>query len=156
MVQLLHQPLDNATRVPIFELFLSLCLAHALNSSGFLQQVRQLATLGLQIRVPTNVLVVDENIRDGALLGDFLERVLDRCSVICFFDSCQPPRYHMSHYISRIRRSQDRAGWQRTDLIQLDDVGLRAQLAQQLLGGFAVWAPGFTEDGSGIVSMGCL
>ena len=59
-------------------------LLQALNSSGLLQQVRQLAALSLQIRVPADMLVVDEDVRDGALVGDFLQRILDGRSIIWY------------------------------------------------------------------------
>ena len=84
VVQLSGNNRQRILPVATFELFKPPLFVHALSSSRLLQQLRKLATLGLQIRVPTNVLVVDEDIRDGALLGHFLERVLDRCSVICF------------------------------------------------------------------------
>ena len=35
----------------------------------------------------------------------------------------------------------------RTDLVELDEVGFGAQLAQEGFGCFAVWAVGFGEDG---------
>ena len=40
----------------------------------------------------------------------------------------------------------------RTNLIELDDVWFRVQLAQECLRGFAVGAPGFAEDGWGCVN----
>lgn len=47
-----------------------------------LQQRRQLALLRLQVRVATNVLLVDEDVRDGSLVGDLLQSVLNRRAVV--------------------------------------------------------------------------
>ena len=47
-----------------------------------LQQLWQLGSLGLQVRVPANVVLADEDIWHGALLGHALERILDGCTII--------------------------------------------------------------------------
>jgi hypothetical protein len=54
-----------------------------LDGVGLLEQIRQLALLGLQVRVPPDVLLIDEDVGDTALVRDFLEGVLDRGAVIC-------------------------------------------------------------------------
>ena len=52
-----------------------------LDGVGLLEQVWKLALLRLEVTVAANVLLVDENIWYGALLGHLLERILD-CSAI--------------------------------------------------------------------------
>jgi len=47
-----------------------------------LQHLRQLALLALQIRIPANMLLGDEDVGHGALVRHLLERVLDRCTVV--------------------------------------------------------------------------
>ena len=47
------------------------------------KQGRQLALLRLQVGVASNVLLVDEDVGDGALVGHVLKGVLDRCTIIC-------------------------------------------------------------------------
>ena len=47
-----------------------------------LEQVRKLIPLLLQVRIATDVLLVDEDVRYRALLCHLLERVLDGLSVI--------------------------------------------------------------------------
>ena len=55
-----------------------------LQSTSSLQQPLQLRTLlALQVRVTTNVLLANEDVGDGALVGDFLEGVLEVGSVGC-------------------------------------------------------------------------
>lgn len=54
-----------------------------LDSVRILQQLRQLATLSLQIRVPANMLMVDEDVRHRALGRHLLEGILDSCAIIC-------------------------------------------------------------------------
>ena len=56
--------------------------ADPLDSSSFLQKLRQLVFLSLKIRIPTDMLVVDEDIGYGALVGYLLEGILDGCSII--------------------------------------------------------------------------
>lgn len=53
-----------------------------LDRASILQHLRQLALLALQLRVAANVLVVDEYVRDRALAGDLLERILDGGAVV--------------------------------------------------------------------------
>jgi len=54
----------------------------SLNSMRLLQHLGQLALLPLQIRVPANMLLGDEDVGHGALVRHLLEGVLDRCSVV--------------------------------------------------------------------------
>jgi hypothetical protein len=54
----------------------------SLQSTSRLQQLWELALLGLQVRVSTNVLVIDEDVWDGALSADLLESILDLGSII--------------------------------------------------------------------------
>jgi hypothetical protein len=51
-------------------------------STSILQQLGELALLGLQVGVSTNMLLLDVDIRDGSLAIDLLERILDRGSII--------------------------------------------------------------------------
>lgn len=53
-----------------------------LDSLRILEQLRQLALLRLQVRVAAHVLLVDEDVRDGSLLGHLLQGVLDVCAVV--------------------------------------------------------------------------
>lgn len=53
-----------------------------LNGVRLLQQGWKLALLGLQLGVAANVLVVDEDVGHGALVGDLLERILDGGAVV--------------------------------------------------------------------------
>jgi hypothetical protein len=50
---------------------------------GILQHLRELALLGLQLGVAANMLVVDEDVRDGALVGHLFERILDCGAIVC-------------------------------------------------------------------------
>ncbi len=52
------------------------------NSTRALQQIIKLSLLALQIRVATNMLLSDEDVRHATLAGYFLERILDRGAVI--------------------------------------------------------------------------
>jgi hypothetical protein len=67
------------------------------------------------------VLLADEDVGHGALLGDVLEGVLDRGAVICSVLAVALlllwVRYHVL-----------------TNLVELEDVGLCAHLAQKALG----------------------
>ena len=58
---------------------------HHLGSTGLLQQARELLLLCLQIRVSTDVLLLDEDVRDGTLAGYLVESVL-HCSTIVYID----------------------------------------------------------------------
>jgi hypothetical protein len=49
-----------------------------LNGTSILEQSRQVALLGLQIRVSTNVLLRNEDVGHGSLARQFTERALDR------------------------------------------------------------------------------
>ena len=50
---------------------------------GFLQKLWELVLLSLQLRVSTNVILVDEDIRYRSLARDFFERILKGTAVIC-------------------------------------------------------------------------
>jgi hypothetical protein len=54
-----------------------------LDSVGILEQLRKLALLALQLRVTTDVLLADEDVGDGALVGHLLESVLDGGAIVC-------------------------------------------------------------------------
>ena len=54
-----------------------------LDGVGLLEQVGELALLCLEFGVAANVLLADEDVGHGALLGDVLESVLDRGTVVC-------------------------------------------------------------------------
>jgi len=58
--------------------FLTLCL----NGASVLQETIELALLRLQIGVSTDVLLLDEDVRNAALTGDVLEGVLESCAVV--------------------------------------------------------------------------
>jgi len=58
-------------------------LLYRLDSVGVLEQLRKLALLGLQLRVTADVLLANEDVGDGALLGHLLEGILDGGTVVC-------------------------------------------------------------------------
>jgi hypothetical protein len=60
-------------------IFLSLC---NLDGTSILEQRVQVALLGLQIRVPTNVLLRNEDVGHGSLARHLAEGALDRGTVI--------------------------------------------------------------------------
>jgi hypothetical protein len=72
-------PYIMITSVPI----IAAMLFFYLDGVGILEQLRELALLRLQLRVATDVLLSDEDVGHGALLGDVLEGILDRGAVIC-------------------------------------------------------------------------
>ena len=57
----------------------SICL----DGVGILEQLVELTLLCLELGVAANVLLADEDVGHGALLGDLLESVLDRGTVVC-------------------------------------------------------------------------
>lgn len=66
-------------------------LSSLLGSTSLLQELRKLLLLALQIRIASNVLVVDEDVWDGALVGDLLECVLNGGTVVwncCQYTGC--------------------------------------------------------------------
>lgn len=67
---------------PLFPISLSPSQSRCSNSPRIPQQPVQLPLLRLQIRVPANVLLLDEDIRHGALTRQFLQSVLESGSVI--------------------------------------------------------------------------
>ena len=54
-----------------------------LDGVGILEQLVELALLCLELGVAANVLLADEDVGHGALLGDVLKSVLDRGTVVC-------------------------------------------------------------------------
>jgi hypothetical protein len=58
-------------------------LIYHLDSVGILEQLGKLALLRLELRVTTDVLLADEDVGDGALLGHLLESVLDGGAIVC-------------------------------------------------------------------------
>jgi len=54
----------------------------ALDGVCILQQLWQLRLLCLEVRVATDVLVVNEDVRDGALVGDVFESVLNCAAIV--------------------------------------------------------------------------
>ena len=54
-----------------------------LDGVGILEQLVELALLCLELGVAANVLLADEDVGHGALLGDVLESVLDRGTIVC-------------------------------------------------------------------------
>ena len=54
-----------------------------LDGVGLLEQAGELALLCLEIGVAANVLLADEDVGHGALLGDLFESVLNRGTVVC-------------------------------------------------------------------------
>lgn len=52
-----------------------------LESSSILQQPGKVILLGLKVRVTSNVLLLDEDVGHGPLVGDFLQGGLDFISV---------------------------------------------------------------------------
>lgn len=57
-----------------------------LNRASSLQQFRQLILLRLQVRVAADMLLFDEDVGHGALMGDFFEGVLDGGAVLCCWE----------------------------------------------------------------------
>jgi hypothetical protein len=53
-----------------------------LQGPSLLQQAGQFGLARLQIRVATDVFLVDEDVGDGALVGDLLQSVLDGSAVL--------------------------------------------------------------------------
>jgi hypothetical protein len=58
-------------------------LIYHLDSVGILEKLGKLALLRLELRVTTDVLLADEDVGDGALLGHLLEGVLDGGTIVC-------------------------------------------------------------------------
>ena len=55
------------------------------NSARLPQQGRELRLLGLKVGVAADMLLLNKDIRHGALRGDLLQGVLDGGTVVCFF-----------------------------------------------------------------------
>ena len=111
-----------------------------LQCSGSSQLLLQLILAQrLDIAVPTNVFLADEDIRHAALVGDLLQRILQRGSIICCTKQSATVNLTLALFSEH------------TDLIQLPDLELCSGLAQQLLGGLAVRTVALAEDGDGVV-----
>lgn len=54
-----------------------------LDGVGILEQLVELALLCLELGVAANVLLADEDVGHGALLGDVFESILDGGTVVC-------------------------------------------------------------------------
>ena len=106
-----------------------------------LQQLWQLALLGLQIRVSSNVLLLDENIGNRALAGYALKGVLDGSTIIYIKDTENQFPFH------NLKGLLVEGGSKHTNLVQLNGVEPCPQVGQKLFCSFAVWAVGFAEDG---------
>lgn len=114
--------------------------AMRLQSTSILQKCRQLLLFRLQIRVSSNVLLVDVNVWDGGLPVHLLESGLDSRSILCLI-SASMPRLEVGN-------------GKHTDLIKLDGVELGVHLGKELLGGIAVWAVRLAEDGDCVLVAG--
>ena len=79
------------------------------------------------------MLLSDENVWDGSLVGDICEGVLNGCAIICHI---------MLVHVYRVTRKCS----SHTDLIKLDGIVLCAHFAQKSLGSFAVRAVRLAED----------
>jgi hypothetical protein len=117
-----------------------------LDGTGVLEQRVQVALLGLQIRVSTNVLLRNEDVGHGSLARHLAECALDRGTVICTRKELARVlsklvfRSRILHHASTSTSTTACAGslvtsasTLRTNLIQLDSIELCAALAQQLL-----------------------
>lgn len=110
---------------------ITLLLSH-LDGVGVLEQLGELALLALELRVAANVLLADEDVGHRALLGHLLEGILYRGAVVC---------------MSGQRMVVDGEGGVRlTNLVELEDEGLCAALAEEALSGLAVRAVRLGED----------
>lgn len=66
------------------------------------------------------MLLADEDVGDGALVGDLFEGVLDGCSIICIPNpSVRTSTLSLCHTTGVIKQIRDGL---RTNLIELDDV----------------------------------
>lgn len=81
------------------------------------------------------MLLADEDVGDGALVGYLLEGILDSGAIV------YGPSVRIAPCIVQISSARSH-----TDLVELDDVRLRAELAKQALGRLAVRAVGFGKD----------
>lgn len=114
-----------------------------LQGPSLLQQLGQFSLARLQIRVATDVLLVDEDVGDGALVGDLLQSVLNGSAVLFIFLG------GFSLYFFWFLRGAGGTGFAcvlRTDLIQLESEVRGTHAGQKRLGRFAVRAVGFRED----------
>ena len=95
------------------------CSAHApLDGIRLLQQIWKLALLGLELRIATNVLLLDEYVWDGALLSDLLERVLNSGAVIYSCHVSLNSLLYIAPHYPRGRRSGTEDATYRLDQVQ--------------------------------------
>lgn len=104
----------------------------------------------LQVAVSTNMLLPDENIRYRPLVGHFLERILDRSAII-YAQLAHRSSLHLPPIQSRDLASTRVYGKSLTDLVQLENLKVGAELGQELLAGLAVRAVALAEDGDAVV-----
>ena len=69
--------------------YISRMLFSHLDSVGVLEQRLELALLSLQLGVAANVLLADEDVGNGALVGHLLESILNCGAVVCLRRQCQ-------------------------------------------------------------------
>lgn len=79
MNRMMHSVLRNSFYSHIFRILLS----GNLDGLGVLEQLRELALLALELRVAADVLLADEDVGNGTLLGHLLEGILDGGAVVC-------------------------------------------------------------------------
>lgn len=117
------------------------------DSSGALQHSGQLLLLCLELRVAADVLLANENVGDGALLGHLLEGILQSGAIV-YRNSVSLPGYFGYCCLLDLGVL--------TNLIHLNDVGVCALLAQERFRSLAVGAVGLAEDGCSVRSAkGC-
>ena len=66
----------------VYHLLLRFCTKVILDCICLLQNLWQLALLRLQLRIAADVLVVDEDVRNRALLGHLFKSVLDSRAIV--------------------------------------------------------------------------
>lgn len=114
-----------------------LCLVYplpGLQSSCICQQALELLTFqSLQIRVATDVLLLDENVWHGGLASLVLQISLDVRTIVC-----AKMLANVVLYVFDLRL--------RTNLVELDSIVLGAQLGKKALRCLAVWTVRLGED----------
>jgi len=118
-----------------------------LNSTSPLQQAIQLALLGLQIRVPTDMLLGDEDVRHGSLARYLLERILEGAAVVCRGHE----QSNVSKGYSALATESFLGLLLHTDFVQLHEEELGMFVLEQLFRGSAVRAVALAEDDDAVV-----
>ena len=67
-------------------LLYSLAAPSHLGGIRIFQHLRELRLLALQLRISTDMLMVDEDVRNASLVGHLLKGVLKRGAIICDFN----------------------------------------------------------------------